>query len=90
MVLCGSCNRRKSWTCERCKNYVGPRQVKVCQSCYWASPEAHTHVATRELRRIELVCTGDEVKRFDALAAESKAKGLTIAEALKEMLASRK
>lgn len=90
MVLCGSCNRRKSWTCEHCANFATTRQVKICQSCYWANPDTHTHVAMKEMRRAEVVWTGDEVRLFDALAAKCKRKGLTIPESLKRLLASRK
>ena len=35
MLLCGSANRAKSWSCENCANWLA-KDVKTCQSCYWA------------------------------------------------------
>ena len=38
MLLCGSCNRAKSWSCEHCENWTTERSPEICQTCYWASP----------------------------------------------------
>lgn len=38
MLVCGSCNRAKSWSCEHCKNWTLDHAVSICQSCYWAGP----------------------------------------------------
>jgi len=32
-LICGSCNRAKSWSCEHCENWTADKQVAVCRSC---------------------------------------------------------
>ena len=74
LLLCGSCNRAKSWSCEHCENWR-KRTKRACKTCYWASPEKYKHVALTDLRRLDLVWTGkNEVKAFEKIkkAAESK------------------
>ena len=34
MLVCGSCNRGKSWTCEHCENWLKEKRIKACQTCY--------------------------------------------------------
>jgi Helix-turn-helix domain len=67
MLLCGSCNRAKSWSCEHCLNWQELKSAKTCQGCYWASPESYSHVAMRDSRRLDLVWLGEETKRYDKL-----------------------
>jgi len=71
MLLCGSCNRAKSWSCEHCVNWIEAKNPSVCESCYWARPESYAHVATKELRRLDLVWAGDEVTDFDRLKVQA-------------------
>lgn len=68
MLLCGSCNRAKSWTCEHCDNLTGLRDPELCKTCYWGNPEKHEHVALRAIRRTDLVWTGEEVRHFDLIS----------------------
>jgi 5-methylcytosine-specific restriction endonuclease McrA len=60
LVLCGSCNRTKSWACEHCPNW-SQRDQTVCQCCYWAGPPEFAHVATIAQFRIDLVWSGGEL-----------------------------
>lgn len=71
MLVCGSCNRRKSWTCENCKNGIEDRSSEVCRVCYWASPDDYEHVALSEIRRLEIVWTHDELSNYKLLEALS-------------------
>lgn len=66
MLVCGSCNRAKSWSCEHCSNGLVGKDAKVCADCYWASPLNYSHVATQDIRRLDLTWTGNEVSDFDA------------------------
>ena len=86
MVLCGTCNRRKSWICEHCPNLLKLKQVRICGSCYWASPEEHLHVAMEQIRRIDLVFGSEEAKEFDEFRERCKARGISVAQGLKEFL----
>ncbi len=72
MLLCGSCNRAKSWSCEHCKNWTDDHSRDVCQSCYWASPESYAHIALRILRRLDVVWTEGEVSEYDHLVELSR------------------
>ncbi len=50
MLLCASCNRAKSWSCEHCPNWE-TKSSKICTQCYWAFPQEYTHISLREIRR---------------------------------------
>ncbi len=71
MLVCGSCNRAKSWSCEHCPNGLVGKDPKVCAVCYWASPLKYTHVATLDIRRLDLTWTGAEVPDYDAAKAKA-------------------
>jgi hypothetical protein len=86
MVLCGTCNRRKSWICEHCPNLVEFKQIETCQSCYWANPEHHLHVAMEPLRRIDLLFEGEEAKEFDHFREKCSRQGLSVVRRLKEFV----
>lgn len=86
MALDGSCNRRKSWECEHCQNFMKDRKVCVCQQCYWANPAEHTHVAMQQVRCVDVVFQGKECTAFDEFRAVCERKGQTVAGGLKELL----
>jgi 5-methylcytosine-specific restriction endonuclease McrA len=86
MLLCGSCNRAKSWSCEHCDNWVNRKSPKVCAGCYWASPEAYEHVAMQDSRRLDLVWLGDEVAVHDELRERASAERQPIPEYVKRVL----
>ena len=46
MLVCGSCNRAKSWTCEHCENWTARKDSRLCVTCLWASPEEYEHIRT--------------------------------------------
>lgn len=71
MLLCGSANRAKSWSCENCANWQ-VKDVATCQSCYWAYPESYTHIAMRDIRRLDLLWSDEEVSEYNLLKEESK------------------
>ena len=60
MLLCGSCQRSKSWSCEHCDNWREGRQPEICRTCYWAAPEDYTHIALKDHRRLEIVWLGEK------------------------------
>ncbi len=59
MLLCGSCQRSKSWSCEHCDNWREGRLPDICQACYWAMPEEYTHIALKDHRRLEILWLGE-------------------------------
>ncbi len=67
MLICGSCNRAKSWSCEHCRNWTTDHFPTVCKTCYWACPEKYAHIALRVVRRLDVVWTEHEVPDYDRL-----------------------
>jgi len=84
MLVCGSCNRAKSWSCERCPNGIGSKQAAVCKTCYWATPVAYEHVATMDIRRLDLTWTGDEVVDFDAARVAARQDRVAVPQFVKD------
>ncbi len=70
MLLCASANRAKSWSCEHCPNWQD-KSAETCRACYWAYPEDYSHVATREVRRLDLIWSEDEMDEYEALRSEA-------------------
>jgi hypothetical protein len=67
MLLCGSANRAKSWSCEHCVNWLELKKPEICRHCYWAFPENYTHVAMRQIRRADILWMESEVEVYEKL-----------------------
>lgn len=89
MLLCGSANRAKSWSCEHCENWKETKDPRTCLSCYWAYPENYSHVAMRQIRRLDLLWSGDGVSQYDKLREDAAAEGVPLPEFVKEALRRR-
>jgi hypothetical protein len=85
-ILCGSCNRKKSWSCEHCQNWLQDKSLDVCGSCYWAEPTAYSHVAMQQQRRVDLVWIGDEVQDFERIKDEAVRHQRSVPEEMKDVL----
>lgn len=72
MLLCGSANRAKSWSCEHCANWLERKNSNICRSCYWAYPEHYTHIAMRPARRLDIMWTGAEVDVYEKLKKKTE------------------
>lgn len=70
MLLCASANRAKSWSCENCANWE-IKDTAVCAQCYWAHPESYKHVAMQDMRRLDILWAGEDVKQYDLLMKEA-------------------
>ncbi len=86
MLLCGSANRAKSWSCEHCENWRNFKQREICLNCYWAYPESHTHVAMQQLRRVDLIWQGAETVQYERLKADAASAGMEIPDFVKDVL----
>jgi len=85
-MLCASCNRAKSWSCEACDN-IEAKDLAVCRTCYWASPADYSHVAMVPERRATVVWQGhDELKEYQALAKEARQAKRPVSELIKLLL----
>jgi hypothetical protein len=86
MLLCASCNRAKSWSCEHCENWHKQRDVSICQRCYWYGQENYEHIAMQPIRRLDIVWTGTEVEEYDFLQSKAQIAGQGIREYIKQLL----
>jgi len=86
MLLCGSCNRAKSWSCEHCENWRSLRNSETCLTCMWGSPGEYSHIALEERRWVQLNWTGSEAKHYDRLRQKSSEHGMDIEEYIKYIL----
>ena len=87
MLLDGSSQRAKSWSCETCPNMAPERRDKqVCETCYWARPEAYKHVAMQPIRRTDVVWQGTDVVIHDQLEKQAMSLGLTVADLLRQLV----
>ena len=89
-LLCGSCNRAKSWSCEHCQNQLTSKKPKVCLSCYWGNPDNYEHVAMEDARRIDLLWQGKEVQEFDTMRDAAAREGVELPVFVKRALKARR
>ncbi len=86
MLLSGSANCAKSWSCEHCENWQNRKKREICLSCYWAYPEEYAHIAMLPVRRVDLLWQGDEVAQYDQLRKDAQAAGKPIPQFVKEVI----
>jgi hypothetical protein len=87
MLLCGSCNRAKSWSCEHCANWLNDQSSQVCSTCYWANPENYVHIALREIRRLDILWDEHEIQTYERLKRLAQKHDFTIPDYVKVVLA---
>ncbi|NJM40291.1 MAG: HNH endonuclease [Anaerolineae bacterium] len=86
MLLCGSANRAKSWACEHCENWKSLKQKEICMSCYWAYPDNYSHIAMRQVRRIDLMWKDQEIAAYERLKEDARRAKKTIPEFVKGLI----
>jgi hypothetical protein len=86
MLLCGSANRAKSWSCEHCENWNSLKDKSICLSCYWAYPESYTHIAMEQVRRIDLLWQGEDVEIYEQLKKSAVSLNKALPELVKEII----
>jgi hypothetical protein len=86
MLLCASCNRAKSWSCEHCENWINLKDLKICLKCYWGKPEKYDHITLEKIRRLELVWQGEEVSFFEALKREADKGEINLPDFIKSLI----
>jgi len=85
MLICASCNRAKSWSCESCPN-IEKKEPAICRMCYWAMPLAYHHIATQPLRRLDIVWSDSEVEDFERLRGKANQMSMSVSEYVKDRL----
>lgn len=87
MLLCGSANRAKSWSCEHCVNWMEKKEPDICRSCYWAYPDAYTHVALKPIRRLDIIWAGEEIDMYENLQRQARELQKDMPQYVKEIIA---
>jgi len=87
MLVCGSCNRAKSWSCEHCPNLLTEKAQRVCLRCYWGSPENYAHIALREVRRVDILWDENEIQTYEKLREIARKNRYTIPDYVKKIIA---
>ena len=88
MLVCGSCNRAKPWSCEHCENWINEKSPNVCLKCYWANPKNYVHIALREIRRTDIVWEQNEVQVYEKLKQKAEQNQVPIPEFVKKAMKS--
>lgn len=89
MLLCNSCNRAKSWTCEHCDNWLNGKSSSTCQTCIFGSPDKYEHIAMQQRRSLTLVWEELEVYYYDRLKEQATEAGQSMSNYVKNLLKSR-
>lgn len=84
MLLDGSSQRAKSFSCENCENMTR-RDPDICRRCYWAYPDDYDHVAMAQIRRLDVVFQGGDVAAYDKLKAIAERAGRSVNDLVKEL-----
>lgn len=86
MLVCTSCNRAKSWSCEHCDNWQVQKDARTCQTCYWANPDNYEHIAMTLERRVLLTWQADEVTLYEAVKRLADNFPLTVQDYIKQLI----
>lgn len=88
MLICGSCNRAKSWSCEHCINWQEKKDPNICRTCYWGSPQSYQHIALREIRRLDVIWNEEEIAEYEEAQRQAAATNISMPEFVKTALKS--
>ena len=86
MLVCASCNRAKSWTCEHCSNWQITKTIEMCQSCMFGSPDNYTHIAMRQERSLTVSWYNEDVYVYDNLKENATIADKSIEDYVKGIL----
>lgn len=86
MLLCGSCNRAKSWSCEHCENWRSIYDSGTCLTSMWGSPERYSHIALDERRWIQINWNGSESTAYERLRQEALNLGISLEDYIKTII----
>jgi len=86
MLLCGSANRAKSWSCEHCVNWIEIKKIDICRNCYWAFPEHYNHIAMQPVRRVDIMWSGEEIEVYERLRERTRELQKDIPSYIKELI----
>lgn len=86
MLLCGSCNRAKSWSCEHCINWKKEKDSGICKQCYWGNPDDYIHIALKPVRRLDIHWEEHEIKSYNRIKALANHEKTPLPDFVKKVL----
>lgn len=86
LLLCPSCNRTKSWSCEHCVNGQGIKDAAICRTCMWGSPEGYAHIATRARRSLTVTWDDIEVEDYETILRIATESGMDLRDYIKQRI----
>jgi hypothetical protein len=86
MLLCGSCNRAKSWSCEHCVNWKEEKDSAICKQCYWGNPENYLHIALKSIRRLDIHWEEHEIKSYEKIKTLANREKTPLPDFVKKVL----
>ena len=86
MLVCASCNRAKSWSCEHCENWRTIKDATICQRCFWAFPLNYNHIAMQQRRSLTLNWAAAEIQEYSNLQQHAEAAQQDIAQYTKQLI----
>ena len=89
MLLCASCNRAKSWSCENCDNYK-KKKKDTCLTCYWSCPKKYEHIAMINMRRADIMWQDKETQNYDNILKNADKHKMHVSEYIKKILSDEK
>lgn len=89
MLVCGSCNRTKSWECEHCDNGKHQKDIDTCKKCMFGSPKQYEHIALKSRRSLTINWNESEVSDYDSLEKDAHAKSQDVESYAKDILKAR-
>ena len=86
MLIDGSSQRAKSWSCEHCKNWLEIADPEICRGCFWAFPENYNHLAMEPVRRIDLMWRGAATAEYEGLKREAGKHTMSVQDYIKALI----
>lgn len=86
MPICRVHNRSKSYSCERCRNWLVEKDEDICNTCFWANPEDYQHIAMKYEKHIELVFRDGEIPLYGKLQHLADKENLDLGTYLKHLI----
>jgi len=62
------------------------KKPEICRKCYWAYPEEYEHIAMREIRRVDIMWSGNQVKVYERLRKKTMELQKDIPNFIKEII----
>ncbi|TAL38876.1 MAG: HNH endonuclease [Spirochaetes bacterium] len=86
MLLCSSCNRAKSWSCEHCENWININTIEICLNCYWCHPDNYNHISMIDTRRLDITWQGEEVQLYNLIKNQASNSSKSLSTFVKEII----